>query len=414
MAVNINIDASIFNDVYMPAINSNKKFQIFYGGAGSGKSYFIAQRVILKCLQDKRRVLVIRKTLASQRDSCWKLMVDVLNEWGILRTCNVNRSYFEITFVNGSQIFFKGLDDAEKIKSVADVTDMWIEEATEINEDDFDQLVLRVRSPKPNNQFFLSFNPVSKANWVFKRWFAPGAIVDENNTLIIHSTYKDNKFLSEDYVKSLEDMINTNPTYYKIYALGEFCTLDKLVFNNWEAKELLPADYCSWPDTEVICGIDFGFSNDITAITESYANVKTKLLYVRRVWGSTGKTNDDIAKQIFNMGLQKNRIIADSAEPKSIVEIKEHGIYNIRPSIKGRDSIIHGIQRLQQFHIIVNPKMCKGLIMELENYSWKKDKKSGEYLNEPIDEYNHYIDALRYSTQALRKGPTYIDKKLIF
>lgn len=341
-------------------------------------------------------------------------MVNVLNEWGLIKACNINRSYFEITFPNGSEIFFKGLDDSEKIKSIADVTDMWIEEATELTEEDFDQLVLRVRSPKPNNQFMLSFNPISKANWVYKRWFAPGVLVDPSNTLIIHSTYKDNKFLSADYVKSLEEMIKTNPTYYKIYALGQFCTLDKLVFNNWRAERLTPAQYIDKENTEVCVGMDFGYVNDLTTITESYINPKSKLWYVRRVWGSTGKTNLEIAKQIFNMGLNKCRIVADSAEPKSIAEIKQQGILNIRPSLKGRDSVNNGIQRMLQFTIVVNPEMCKGLIMELENYSWKKDKKSGEYINEPIDEYNHYIDALRYSTQALKKGPIFIDKKLIF
>lgn len=341
-------------------------------------------------------------------------MINVLNEWGLIKALDINRSYFEIRFPNGSEIFFKGLDDPEKIKSIADVTDMWIEEATELNEEDFDQLSLRIRSPKPNCQYFLSFNPVSKANWVYKRWFAPGVVVDPSQVLIIHSTYKDNKFLPEDYIKSLEDMIKTNPTYYKIYALGEFCTLDKLVFNNWRAEKLLVADYIDKENTEICCGIDFGFTNDITTITESYINPKTKLWYVRRAWGSTGRTNDEIAKQIYNMGLNKCRIVADSAEPKSIAEIKAHNIYNIRPSVKGRDSVVHGIQKMQQFNIVVNPEMCKGLIMELENYSWKKDKKSGEYLNEPIDEYNHYIDALRYSLQCLKKGPVFLDKSLLF
>ena len=369
---------------------------------------------MLKCLQDVRRVLVIRKTLASQRDSCWKLLVSVLNEWNLLRLCSDNRSYLEIKLPNGSEIFCKGLDDPEKIKSIADVTYIWQEETTELTEEDFDQLVLRVRSPKKDSQFFLSFNPISRANWVYKRFFAPGVVLDPDLYLIVHTTYKDNKFLPDAYVQHLESMVKTSPTYYKIYCLGEFCTLDKLVFNNWKVEKMDVHDYLDVNDTQVAIGMDFGFANDLTTITESYITPKTGLWYVRRVWGSTGKTNDEIARQLKNMGLQKCRIIADCAEPKSIAELKNAGIVNIRPSVKGRDSVIHGIQKMQQFNIVVNPELCKGLIMEFENYSWKKDKKSGEYINEPIDEYNHYIDALRYSLQAVKKGPAFIDKSLLF
>lgn len=328
--------------------------------------------------------------------------------------CSVNRSYLEIKMPNGSEIFFKGLDDPEKIKSIADVTDIWQEEATELTEEDFDQLVLRVRSPKKDSQFFLSFNPVSRANWVYKRFFATGVELDPDLYLVLHTTYKDNKYLPEAYVEHLESMVKTSPVYYKIYVLGEFCTLDRLVFSNVKVEKMDVHDYLNVNDTQVAVGMDFGFANDITAITESYVNVKTKLWYVRRCWGSTGKTNDEIARQIKCMGLQKCTIIADCAEPKSIAELKNAGILHIRPSVKGRDSIIHGLQKLQQYNIVVNPDLCKGLIMEFENYCWKKDKKSGEYINEPIDEYNHYIDALRYSLQAVKKGPASIDKSLLF
>lgn len=414
MAINLNIDTSIFNDVYLPALTSTEKFQVFYGGAGSGKSYFIAQKIIYKCCVSKRRVLVIRKTLASQRDSCWKLIVNVLNDWGLLRACTVNRSYFEITLPNGSEIFCKGLDDPEKIKSIADVTDVWVEEATELTEEDFDQLVLRVRSPKPNNQFFVSFNPISKANWVYKRWFAEGVLIDPTDTLIIHSTYKDNKFLSEQYIKSLEEMISTNPTYYKIYAKGEFCTLDKLVFNNVTVKKLSVQEYLDKDHTQVLVGMDFGFANDISTIVESYLTPQTGLWYVRRSWGSNGRTNDELAAQLQHMGLHKCKIIADCAEPKSIQELKNLGIMRIRPSVKGRDSVIHGIQKMQQFNIVVDPERNNGLVYEFENYSWQKDKKTGEYINEPVDRYNHYIDALRYSLQCLKNGPTSIDKRKLF
>ena len=147
-------------------------------------------------------------------------------------------------------------------------------------------------------------------------------------------------------------------------------------------------------------GLDWGFSNDLTALTIGYIDDDKKILYVDDCWSCTGKTNKEIAEVIKYKGLSKSLIIADSAEPKSIEELKREGIYRIRASVKGPDSIIYGIQALQQYQIIVNPR-CEGLIVELENYAWKKDKKTGEYINEPVDEYNHFLDSLRYSLQCV-------------
>ena len=386
----------VFNDKYLHFIEDyRRRFEVYYGGAGSGKSHFITQKLLLKALKSRRKVLIVRKTLASQKDSCWRLVIEVLQSWQLYERSQIRRTDYEITLPNGSVFLFKGIDDPERIKSIVGITDIWVEEANELTEEDFDQLNLRLRADQGDLQIFASFNPVSKANWVYKRWFAEDAAIAGADTLILQTTYKDNKFLPPEYIETLENMMHTNPTYYRIYALGEFCSLDKLVFNNWHVEKLdtLPAGVN-------LQGLDFGFINDPTAFVASVLVEEEKKIYIYREWGTVNQTNPAIASALASLGYAKAVIIADSAEPKSIAEIRAAGIRRIRESVKGPDSIIHGIQKLQQYELIVSPD-CPELITELQNYSWKKDKKSGEYVNEPVDMFNHYIDALRYSLQCV-------------
>ncbi len=396
MNFELNINKRVFNDKYYPYLfDYSHKFEVWYGGSGTGKSVFLGQKILLKALQSKRRILIIRKTLASMRESCWKQILDILSEWNLLLYCKVNKSDFTIELPNGSVLLFKGMDDSEKIKSIVGITDNWVEEATELTAEDFEQLILRVRPRVPDAQFFCSFNPVSKTNWVYLRWFADGVKIPDD-TLIVKTHYTDNKFLSQDYIKTLENTINTNPTYYKIYVLGEFCSLDKLVYNNWKVQDF---DYKTI-NGQLLVGLDFGFTNDPTALIASILDEEHQRIYVFKEWGATGKTNTEIANIIKSLGFSKSTIIADSAEPKSIEEIKRAGIYRIKESVKGQDSIIHGIQKLQQYEIIVHPT-CEETITEFENYSWKKDRQSNEYTNQPNDNFNHFLDALRYSLQCV-------------
>lgn len=394
------------NGAYTPYLyDYSHRYEVYYGGAGSGKSVFIAQKLILKALGDKRKVLIIRKTLNSQKDSCWRLMLEILSDLNIRQLCKVRITDYAIELPNGSVLLFKGLDDAERIKSIVGITDIWIEEATELIEEDFDQLDLRLRARASNLQMFVSFNPISKVNYVYRKWFSEAATVGDD-TLIVKTTYKDNRFLPAEYIESLKKKIDTNPTYYRIYALGEFCSLDKLVYNNWSVEEFEPPT-----DGKLVVGLDFGFTNDPTAIVASI--VKGDDIYVFKEYAGTGKTNPQIADIITGMGFAKSVIIADSAEPKSVAEIRRCGIQRIRESQKGKDSIIHGIQRLQGYKIHVHPS-CENIITEFENYSWIKDKATGEYTNRPTDMFNHSLDALRYSLQALDQHKfTAVDKSLL-
>lgn len=404
--IDLRLSREIFNATYLPYLQDySHRYEIYYGGAGSGKSVFIAQKILFKALNEKRKVLIIRKTLNSQKDSCWRLMLEQLDQWHIRSMCKVRITDYAIELPSGSVLLFKGLDDSERIKSIVGITDIWIEEATELIEEDFDQLDLRLRARTSSLQMFVSFNPISKVNYVYRKWFADGAKVGDD-TLILKTTYKDNRFLPEEYIKSLESKINTNPTYYRIYALGEFCSLDKLVYNNWRVEMFEPP-----ADGKLIVGLDFGFTNDPTAIVASI--VKGDDIYVFKEFTGTGKTNQQIAEILANMGFSKSVIIADSAEPKSVAEIRRCGIMRIRESQKGKDSIIHGIQRLQGYNLIIHPS-CENIITELENYSWIKDKATGEYTNRPIDMFNHSLDALRYSLQCLDQHKfTTMDKSVL-
>lgn len=391
----IDIYDEIFNEAFLPFLTDYKhRFEVYYGGAGSGKSVFITQKILIKALTQKRKVLIMRKVGSTLKDSCWQLVLDTLSQFQLFSFCNINKSVMTIELPNGSVLLFKGMDDSEKIKSITGITDIWAEEATEFGEEDIEQLNLRLRAKTSDLQMLFSFNPVSKANWVYRRWFKDGVIITDD-TVIHQSTYKDNRFLPDDYVATIEKMARTNPTYYRIYALGEFASLDKLVFNNWSVGRI--EDTHDW---DLLCGLDFGFTNDPTAFVVSF--LKDRTLYVSREYVKTGLLNDQIATVIRELGFSKSTIIGDSAEVKSIEELRRAGLYRIYPATKGQGSVLQGIQKLQQYDIVVDPD-CEHVITELQNYAWKKDRATGEYINEPIDEFNHCIDALRYSLQCTDK-----------
>ena len=394
MAIQLNINKSIFNDVYYPLLlDYSRRYNIFYGGAGSGKSVFISQKLLLKALKQKRKVLVIRKVGTTLKDSVFALITDTLKKWDIYKYCKVNLTTFTIELPNKSIFLFKGLDDSEKIKSIADITDIWIEEATELNYDDFTQLDLRLRALVDNLQLYCSFNPTSKENWVFKKWFAPDAVYDAEQTMILKTTYKNNKFLPEAYIKALEEKIHTNPQYYKVYALGEFATLDGLVFNNWRVEEFdIMALAAS--GLEHRAGMDLGWV-DKTAILDTLYDRQNKIIYVFNEFYKSGCQLSEVAKAVEDMGLKKTKIFVDAAEPRSVAYFKSERI-NAVPCIKGKDSVKAGIMFLQDNLIIVHPN-CKNFITELENFSYIKSKLTGEYTEDTTHEWSHAIDACRYA-----------------
>ena len=243
------------------------------------------------------------------------------------------------------------------------------------------------------------FNPVSKLNWTYRKWFDPDRkpSSDDERTAIHQSTYKDNRFLDRHNIETIENLKQTNPAYYKIYTLGEFATLDKLVFPDFEKRRLSPSKLSDLPS---YFGLDFGYTNDETAFMHVKVDQDKRIIYVMEEYAKRGMLNDEIARVIKSMGYAKEIVTADAAEPKSIAEIKRAGIQRIRPARKGRDSVTQGISFMQQYKLVVDDR-CVKTIEELENYTYKKDRQTGEYTNEPVDSYNHEIDAIRYALDEI-------------
>ena len=389
--------------VYHPYVRDyNTRYCVFYGGAGSGKSHFVFQKVILKFLAYKRKALIVRKVGNTLKDSVWAMALKLLYQMPqVIKS--INKSDFTIELINGTVMLFKGFDDPEKIKSIEGITDIVVEEASELTEEDFDQLDLRLRAQGGMLQIHLMFNPVSKANWVYKRFFENGTPED---TVIVHTTYKDNPYLPQKYIESLMRLERTSPAYYKIYVLGEFATLDKLVFPI-KTVRLISSDETK--DLPFWIGMDFGYTNDPTAITWGHVDQEKKILYITGEYDKKGMTNDVIAETITSLGFAKEQIVADSAEPKSIAELRKLGIKRCIPAVKGQDSVKNGIDRLLRYDIIIDER-CEKTKEEFDNYTWKKDKKTGEYINEPVDTFNHHIDSIRYGTQNVMRKKPHSDK----
>lgn len=397
--INLNIKKSVFLPCYQPYITDySQRYNVYYGGRGSGKTIFVYQKLLLKGLKEKRTILLMRKTTANCKFSVWKELKEAVDRFQLTKYFTFYESdYSAVCNLNGTVFKCTGLDVAEKIKGFSEVSDVLLEEATEFTKEDFELIDGTVRSIKYDLplQIYCLFNPVSKVNWVYTYFGFDTGIVPPD-TFILKTTYLDNPHLSPDYIKRMENMRITNPTRWRIEALGDFVSLDRLVFHNWKSEEFNHADIKG----DLLVGMDFGFVNDESTILASVLDETEKRIYVFKEWGATNKTNDELAKIISALGFSKSVIVADSAEQKSIEEIKRLGVTRIKPAVKGADSIIHGIQKLQQYEIIIHPS-CAGLLVEMENYTWVKDKKTGEYINKPIDSFNHYIDALRYSLQCV-------------
>ena len=235
------ISKAVFNDVYLPLIENEKKYIVLCGGAGSGKSVFAVQRYLWRLLREKRNLLVIRAVAATHRDSTFALFKQIIGKWGLEELFYISETTARIRCENGSEIVFKGLDNSEKLKSVTfsggELTDIWIEEASEISEHDFNQLVIRLRGGKQSKQVVLSFNPVSIDHWLKRRFFDKTS----ENTVTLRTTYKDNRFLAKEDGEELERFKESDPYYYSVYCLGEWGVTGKSVFHAQKVSERLHA-----------------------------------------------------------------------------------------------------------------------------------------------------------------------------
>lgn len=407
MAVKLKLDKSIFVPKFYPLLlDYSSRWEVYMGSAGSAKSYFITQKIITRCWNENIKVLVCRRTATTIRNTCFSLFKDILSKWRLYpQYVKIRETDFNIKFPNGSEIIFMGLDEETKLLSLNNIGCIFIEEAFEVPKPIVEQLNLRLRGTTKNKQIIMAFNPISKNHWLYD--FCE--VAPPNNFKYIHSTYKDNPFLDKEIIKEMEELYIRNPQKARIFCDGEWgIDAEGLVFQNWKVEAFDNAKI----EGQLLVGLDFGFVNDISALVASVMNEEERRIYIFKCWGARGKTNAELVEVIKSLGFSKSVIIADSAEPKSIEEIKRAGIIKIKPSEKGKDSILHGIQKLQNYELIVSPE-CEGLIEELENYTWQKDKYTNVYINKPIDEFNHYIDALRYSLQCAKAKLKTLDKKLL-
>ncbi|HGH5476819.1 PBSX family phage terminase large subunit [Staphylococcus pseudintermedius] len=400
VSLNFKQPSKVFNkNIFEILFNYDYFTEVHYGGGSSGKSHGVIQKVVLKALKDweyPRRILWLRKVQSTIKDSLFEDVKECLINYGIWDMCLWNKTDNKVELPNGAVFLFKGLDNPEKIKSIKGVSDIVMEEASEFTLNDYTQMTLRLRERKHKlKQIFLMFNPVSKLNWVYKYFFEHGKPM--KGVLIRQSSYKDNKFLDDMTRENLEMLATRNPAYYKIYALGEFATLDKLVFPKYEKRIISDKEVGHLPS---YFGLDFGYVNDPSAFIHVKIDSDNKKLYVMSEYVKKGMLNNEIAQVINDLGYSKEKITADSAEQKSIMEIKANGIDRIVPAMKGKDSVMAGIQFISQFDIVIDER-CYKTIEEFDNYTWKKDKNTDEYYNEPVDTYNHCIDALRYAVEAL-------------
>jgi phage terminase large subunit len=403
--INLNLKKSLFVPKFFPyLLDYSKRWEFWCGSAGSGKSYFLTQRIVVRCCREPIRFVVCRRYGTTLRNSVFALFKEVLDKWQLTPYVKIRETDMSITFPNGSQVILLGLDEETKLLSLANVSGVWVEEAFEVPKNLIEQLNLRMRGQAANQQIWLSWNPISKHNYLYD-------FTVENppeNSVYIHSTFRDNSFLNAEYVAALEELYIRNPQKARIFCDGEWgIDADGLVFQNWKVEDFVNADI----QGQLMIGLDFGFVNDISALVASIMVEEEKRIYIFKEWGATNKTNNDLINVITALGFGKSTIIADSAEPKSIAEIKSGGIQKIKACTKGQDSIIHGIQKLQNYEIIIHPS-CTGIITEFENYTWQKDKNNDVYINKPIDDFNHYIDALRYSLQCVGTKLKSLDKNL--
>lgn len=393
----------LVNKIYQQFITEYYEREIFFGGSSSGKSYFLAQRTLWKVLSG-RNILVIRKIEKTVRKSVWNELLKAISSMKLAKYFDINKSDFTITALNnGCQILLSGLDDPEKIKSITPakgvLTDIWIEEATEIEYGDYKQLEKRLRGISSGNlkkTITLSFNPIMRTHWLYKEFFSIWSetrqievgSVNDNELMICKTTHEDNDFLTEQDHASLEN--ETDPYYREVYTLGNWGVLGDVIFRNWKVEDLTPIreNFDNMRN-----GVDFGFSVDPFAFIRVHYDKMRKRIYILDERYELNYTNDMIAEEIRPM-VGRQRVLCDSAEPKSIVELKNYGI-NAVDAIKGKDSIEYGIRFLQQHEIIIDTH-CQNFKNEIEMYQYKQDK-YGNSIRQPIDKNNHLLDALRYA-----------------
>ena len=389
--INLTLKKSLFIPKFFPLLfDYSKRWEFWCGSAGSGKSYTIAQRIIIRCTKEPIRVLVCRRYATTLRNSCFALFKEILTKWQLLPYVKIKETDMSITFPNGSQIIMVGLDTEEKLLSLTNISTVWVEEAYEVEKSKVEQLNLRMRGTAANQQIILSWNPISKHSWLYDFTVKN----PPENSVFIHSTYKDNPFLNPEYVQALDEMEIRNPEKYRVYGRGEWgVDSSGLVIKNWKS-EAFDAMELAAAGLEHRAGMDLGWI-DKSAIIDTLYDKANHTIYVFNEFYKSGCQPSELAAAIKDMNLAKSKIKVDAAEPRTIQFFRNEGI-NAEGAAKGKDSVKAGLMFLQDNLIIVHPK-CQNFITELENFSYIKSKQTGEWTEDTTHEWSHAIDACRYA-----------------
>jgi len=385
------------------------RYKAVKGSRASKKSSTQSLKVITEIIENPNvNWLVVRKVERTLRDSCYAQLKWAIHRLKVDNFFKCSTSPLEITYKpTGQKILFRGLDDPLKVTSitveVGSLCRLWIEEAYEItSEDAFDRLDESIRGQLPEgmyHQVVLTFNPWSDRHWLKKRFFDEPS----KNVLAMTTNYMCNEFLSEADLVLFEEM-KKNPRRYRTAGLGEWGIVEGLVYENWEERVFDVHEISIRPSVRSAFGMDFGYVNDPSTLFCGLVDTVAREIYVFDEMYEKGMSNEDIKERVSEMGYSKERIKADSAEPKSIAYLRKAGLTRIRAAKKGPDSIRAGISIIQDYKIIIHPR-CVNFITEISNYTWDKDKFDNA-INKPIDDFNHLMDAMRYAMEEFdgRKG----------
>jgi len=370
------------------------RYFIVTGGRGSGKSFAINTLLTGRVLAQDDKVLFTRYTMASAHQSIIPEFIEKIELLGANDYFGITKSEI-VSKASGGTVYFSGIktssgDQTARLKSLHGFNYWVLDEAEELNDETtFDKIDLSIRvKDKPNN-IILILNPTTKEHWIYKRFFEDRGVNEgfngvKGDTCYIHTTYLDNiKNLSDSYIKQIDRIRETNPNKYKHQILGGWRDKSEgVIFTNWEL-----GDYPK--DVQSIYGMDFGFSIDPTTIIATHIDKDKRIIYLKELLYQPELTTSDIAR-IASKLVSKGLIIADSAEPRLIKELISKGL-NIKAAVKGQGSVTGGIALMQDYKLVIDHE-SKNLVKELNNYCWLEKKSET-----PIDDYNHLIDAARYS-----------------
>lgn len=389
------------------------RYRVCKGSRASKKSKTTALNSITRLMEyPQANLLCVRKTYRTLKDSCFTELKWAIHRLGVDAWWDIKESPLEMTYKpTGQKILFRGLDDPLKVTSITVEVGvlcwLWIEEAYEISsEADFDTLDESIRGEVPPGlfkQITLTFNPWNEHHWIKHRFFDAAPDPD---ILAMTTNYTCNEWLDAADKKVFETMKRNNPRRYRVAGLGDWGIVEGLVYENWEERLFSIDEVRKTPGIKSAFGLDFGYTNDPTALFCGLIDTSSKTLWVFDEIYKPGMSNEDIAAAVTEAGYAKERIRADSAEPKSIDRLYALGLAHIRRARKGKDSINNGIDFIQDYKIFIHPR-CTNFLTEIGNYTWDTDTKTGKKLNRPIDDFNHLMDAMRYALEEYSAGPNY-------